>query len=87
MRKFSELINENQKEINYFKYATGDGGADYYKWKNPEDKEFWYKLTQYILHSEREQNPNGYISELSKESQEVLVKIANAMLDKENKKI
>lgn len=70
--------NENEN-LNHFKSAWGEDGADTYRWKNNEHKEFWFMITKYLLRSERDINPNGYISELSEESQRCLVNIANQM--------
>jgi len=79
-----ESIKENQEPVKKFTNATGDGGADYYRWEKPENKTFWSKLTLHVLDTEKESNPNGYISALSPVKQQFLVDIANEMLKTDN---
>jgi len=79
IKLFEGFLNENFNSAD-----NGPNGADAHRWKKKEDKEFWSKLTHYILKAEKESNPNSFIIELSKPAQDILLKIANVMLDNES---
>lgn len=81
---YQNPIKENQEPIKQFTQSTGEGGADWYRWKSDDNQKFWSKLTQHVLGMEDETNPNHYISALSPESQRLLVGIANDMLKTDN---
>ena len=53
--------------------------VDNFRWGD-DHKPFIYKLISTILETEADTNPNRYVSELSKESQEIIVKIGNQLL-------
>lgn len=75
LKTFNESENVNESE-GFFKdaYSVGD-----YRWKRQKNSDFIYALVSNLLElSEIEDgNNNMYISEMSKDKQDMLVKIGN----------
>ena len=72
-------LSEDKKR---FTRIWGDDGAENYRWKKQENKDFLFKLVNRVLSLEKNEgaNPNGYVSEIRPDRQNFILDIANDLL-------